>query len=228
MRIFKYLKAGKKIILIMVGLVSIVGVASVQAMPLFPIQSQDALFLIFYGDQGSYDASTDLFHISLGGARGYTGANPSPPSESFSGKLVLDANIDSAGHLSNSSVAWYGGSAALGIPEDTPLIIGEITAFNFAYNLIYEGTPGFQFIIEGLYAPQLGINPQKDIGLTLYHLPSNFGPETLGLDIFKSDFTTRAYTHEVLVTVAEPPSLAILGLGILTLMWNTRRRITSM
>ena len=228
MSIFKYLKqAGKKIILVMASVGWITGVTSVQAMPLFPIQSHDALSLIFYGDNGTYNASTDLFHISLGGAKGYTGANPSPLSEAFSGRLVLDAVIDGAGHLSSSSVAWYGGNAALGIPDDTPLIIGEITAFNFAYNLIYEGAPGFQFIIEGLYAPQLGINPQKDIGLTLYHIPTNLGPDTLGLDIFKNDFTTRAYTHEVLVTVAEPSSLAILGLGVLTLVWSTRRHITS-
>lgn len=228
MKLLQLFKAGK-IILAMVGFGGITWGTSAQAMPLFPAVSQDGLIIILYGDHGTYNATTDLFHMTLRDAKGRTSTTPSTsPSPWFTGVLELDAFIDDTGYLSSGTVSWYGGSSDLGIPDNTALIVGEIKAFSFFNDHdFFNSGPKFQFQIEGSYAPELGINPQKDIGLTLYHRPSTLGlpPDYYeGNDIFKNDFITTAYTHETMVTVAEPSSIALLGLGILVLIRTASRR----
>lgn len=211
MKLLQLFKAGK-VILVMVGFG---GGTSAQAIPLYTERPEDTVAILF-GDQGTYNATTDLFHMTIRNARGFTSVNPRDRPAQFTGVLELDAYIDDTGYLSSGTVSWYGGSSDLGIPDNTALIVGEIEAFAFLGSM-------FQFRIEGSYAPELGINPQNDLGLTLSHLPSTQGrPPNYyeGNDIFKGDFTTIAYSHETLITIAEPSSIALLGLGVLALIWT--------
>ena len=211
----------RKIILSLVCLMGTMWGSLAQAIPLFPV-NQDDFYLSLSPNSGTYNATTHLFHVTLDSARGYTSAHPFNPSASITGPLVLDAIIDNTGSLSSGTVSWYGGSSDLGIADNTALIVGEINGFKFFKD------EQFQFQIEGRYAPKLGINPQKDIGLALDDIPSNLGAPRFGYyegyDIFKSDFTLKPYSNSYMVTVAEPSSVALLGLGVLALFGMTGRR----
>lgn len=179
----------------------------------------------------SYDAATDIYTIEAAlGSTGdpadlYPGDFISPIATDFIGTFSLTAIVDETGMLSSGTFSWFGGSASLGIAPDSELLTGALASVaveqgpsfiiqSFGYvDLINPilgsvvGPVGELLINDFQNVPGWELNPW---GSSFYHDVSfTGGPDLLGRP----------------AQVPEPPTLTLLAMGLVGVMFARRRRI---
>ncbi len=179
----------------------------------------------------SYDAATNQFTGLFEGSdfKHFVNSSDVDLAPDFSGTFTLNATIDQAGHLFGGTVNWVGGGS--GIASGTTLLEGNLTDFLYLHggDPSFPGLPAsqlsstFNFIIDVTYA-NTALNFSDQLELQLYFAPPSYDKP------FESSFTKdTSYTGQDLLSinstqVPEPPSVALLALGLASLLFVRRSK----
>lgn len=148
-----------------------------------------------------------------------------------SDSLAMALQVDSHGNASGGTVAWFGTSAALGLADSSPLLLGRLVDFTYRRNSVGQ-IAMMEMLFEADYVDSV-------FGGLRYWSFQAFGYPRLPGQAFESclevvgcadnpfqngsfEFTQGLTSY--FYAVPEPSSLALASLGLLAVGFATRRR----
>lgn len=196
----------------------------------FPmVDSTNDSWVRFGSATKSYDATTNIFTADYTGGGteilfNFGGAGTMAGIQGFSASMY--ANIDETGTVQDGTFSLTGGVADLGIATGTTLLSGTITG------LEADMIGGSNFILDFMLnidttVASLGFNTGYAIWAN--HVFASANPLPANLEtLFLSDWGPAGaptFDHINSVTVPEPASLALLGIGLISLVYTRRKKL---